>query len=77
VEGFAAALTAAVFAAFAVQVWQFALEVAATNRTLSQIKISIAPFWAFVTAMVVFNCLVQLCVAVVHAQSAWHGPRAR
>lgn len=62
-EAFAAALTAAVFALFAVQAWTYVGELAATNRTLSQIDVSIAPFWGFVAAMVVFNCAVQVCVA--------------
>ncbi len=77
VETFAAALTAAVCAAIAAQAWQYALEVAATRRTLSQIRLSIAPFWAFVTAMVVLNCLVQLCVAAMRAHEAWQGTERR
>lgn len=69
VDALAAAIVAAVLAIIVWQVWLYTGELAANGRTLPQIPVSIAPFWAVVTGLLALAFLVQLFVLAKHLRS--------
>jgi TRAP-type C4-dicarboxylate transport system permease small subunit len=65
-KGFAALVCAVVFGLIAWQVWLYAVEMDQTNRRLAQIDVPVAPFWAFVSACLLLNLLIQVFNVVRH-----------
>jgi TRAP-type C4-dicarboxylate transport system permease small subunit len=72
-KALAALVTAAVFGLIAWQLWLYTLEMKRTGRSLAQIDISVAPFWAFVSACLVQNFAIQLSNEQRHAARAIGG----
>ncbi len=72
-KAFAALVCTAVFALIAWQVVLYAQEMQRTGERLSQIDISVAPFWVFVALCLVLNAFVQLFNVVRHALRATAG----
>jgi TRAP-type C4-dicarboxylate transport system permease small subunit len=75
-KAFAALVCTAVFGLIAWQVALYAQEMQHTGERLSQIDISVAPFWAFVALCLVLNAAVQGFNVVRHGWRAVSGAAA-
>ena len=70
IDAVAAAIVAVVLALIVWQIAVYTRELAENGRTLAQIPVQIAPFWAVVTGLLALAFLVQLFVLAKHLRAA-------